>query len=57
MHKPEATCKDLIEQTSDALDDGILVQIFVSTQQVTARLSTTYAIRWVLLLIFPLKMD
>ena len=44
MHKPESSCKDLIEQTSTALDNEVLTQIFVSTQQVTARVSTKYAL-------------
>ncbi|KAG5651367.1 hypothetical protein H0H81_008901 [Sphagnurus paluster] len=44
MHKTEATCYDLIKQTSAALDNDVLTQIFILTQQVTARLSTRHAL-------------
>ncbi|KAF5383770.1 hypothetical protein D9615_003778 [Tricholomella constricta] len=44
MDKLQATCKDLIEQTSLALDDRTLIQVFVSMQQSTAGLSTKYGI-------------
>ncbi|KAF5378368.1 hypothetical protein D9615_008743 [Tricholomella constricta] len=45
MTKPDTTCKDLIEQSSLALDDRALIQVFVSTQQSMSELCTKHGIQ------------
>ncbi|KAF5378748.1 hypothetical protein D9615_007008 [Tricholomella constricta] len=43
MDQPEASCQELIEQTSAALDNRALAQILIATQQNSAILSTAWA--------------
>lgn len=53
MDKPGAKCPELTAQTASALDDSILQQLFVSTQQNNLELCIEYAVRrWVIILIF-----
>jgi len=45
MHKPDADCRKLMEETAAALDSKILQQLFVSTQRKNLELCIKYAIR------------
>ncbi|KAG2154026.1 hypothetical protein DEU56DRAFT_907485 [Suillus clintonianus] len=44
MNKDDADCGPLIERTAGTLDDGVLQQIFVSTQQTNLELCMKYAV-------------
>ncbi len=45
MHKSDANCSELLVQTAAALDNEILQQLFVSTQENNLELCIEYAIR------------
>jgi hypothetical protein len=44
MDKNDADCGLLIERTAGILDDEVLQQLFVSTQQINLELCTKYAV-------------
>ncbi|KAG2344180.1 hypothetical protein BDR05DRAFT_999335 [Suillus weaverae] len=44
MHEDDADCKPLIERTARSLDDEVLQQLFVSTQQTNLELCMKYAV-------------
>jgi len=45
MNKPEAKCPELTAQTASVLDNNILQQLFVSTQQNNLELCIEYAVK------------
>lgn len=44
MHRKESTCGNLIEKTAGVLTDGILLRLFVSTQQSDLNMNIQYAV-------------
>ena len=46
MHRPDASCKDLIEKTAAALDDDILALMLLAVQKDNLDLSVRLALNW-----------
>jgi len=44
MNKDDADCEPLIERTAGALDNEVLKQLFVSTQQTNLEVCIKYAV-------------
>jgi len=45
MNNDGADCGPLIERTAEAMDDEVLKQLIISTQQTNLELCITYAVR------------